>query len=210
MTSHLPVSSDAVIDFIELSRSRLLCVVFPKTNSPYYRHAIDVARQGQEYRESKGEAGVVHACSFPRTSGGAARAMQLLIWTRGWAGTQVFTAGRYNTRVDEVIHTLDCYQQALACSDTRAHCLVVADNVLPDSRCEGALTFTIHIADTPPAPELPRRGRRFVLPCRRACHGFRIAPAHPSDWAHQFQQAAVEHASDWCPLLDLSAFRQYD
>lgn len=203
MTS-LPTAPDDPLDFIELSRERLLCVVFPKTKSPYYLHAIDVARQATEYREMAGVAGMVHACAFWRSSGGAARAVQLLKWVKGWAGLQVFTAGRLNHDLDEIIYTLDCYQKGLAHKDARANCICISDDALSPPRVSGApFVIGIGVSDGPPR-------KRLTIPCRRVVYGFRVEPDHPASWIDQFQAATVQHSTDWCPLLDLSAFRQFD
>lgn len=203
----LPAAPDVPIDFIELSRDRLLCVVFPKTKSPYYLHAVDVASQVTEYRETMGVAGLIHACAFERSSGGAARAMQLLKWVKGWAGVQVFTAGRLNHDLDEITYTLDCYQKGLAHKDARANCICISSDALQPPRAPRVPgePFVIDIGVTADAPR-----KRLTIPCRRVVYGFRVEPDHPASWVDQFQAATVRSSTDWCPLLDLAAFRQFD
>jgi len=204
---NLPAAQPSTLDFIELSLSHLLCVVFPKTKSPYYQHATDVARQAAVYRKMVGEAGDVHACAFAKGRDGAAQAVLLLRWVRGWSGVQVFTRGRLNDNIEDTAATLICYLDGLAHVDTKANCLTVTEDAFKSYRPPSA---TLVVRLSAPSDLADKKPIRLSVPCRRVLGGFRVEPEHPSSWVDQFQGATVRHSTDWCPLLDLTAFRQFD
>lgn len=202
-----PSVQASTLDFIELSLSHLLCIVFPQTKSPYYKHATDVARQAAVYRRVVGEAGELHACAFDKGRDGAAQATLLLRWVKGWSGVQVFTRGRLNHNLDDTVATLICYMDGLAHTDPKANCLSVTENAFKSYQPPSAV-LVVRLSS--PGTPSDKKVTRLSLPCRRVLGGFRVEPEHPSSWVDQFQGATVRHSTDWCPLLDLSAFRQYD
>ena len=202
-------------DVFQLSKDNLIVIVFAKTNSPYFGLVVNIAKGASTYHETKMDKTSVHTCVFGRSPEQAARAITLLRYVESWATKQLFVAGRLVTSgVQAVLATLECYQLACHCANADAHCLLLTDEAFKRDRLAstGAM-MTIRIAmpgeETPPQ-EAPEKPKRYVMPCHRAYGYDKIERDHPASWKDQVQAIAVHHETDWCPLFDLSKFRQYE
>lgn len=202
-------------DVFQLSRDNLIVIVFAKTNSPYFGLVVNIAKGASTYHETKLDKTSVHTCVFGRSPEQAARAITLLRYVESWATKQLFVAGRLVTSdVQAVLATLECYQLACHCANADAHCLLLTDEAFKRDRLASTGTMmTIRIAmpgEETPQQEAPERPKRYVMPCHRAYGYDKIERDHPASWKDQVQAIAVRHETDWCPLFDLSKFRQYE
>lgn len=192
----------------QLSRDNLLVAVFAKTTSPYFALAVNIAKGATHYFENSVDKSPVYTCVFGRTAEQAARAIALLRYIDSWATRQLFVAGRLVTQdVGTIMNTLDCYQTASHCTNTDAHCLLFIDEPFQQQRqYGGGVGFSISLTSDENRP----KPKRFVMPCKLAFAHERLSRDHPTSWEDQVQAIAVKKTVDWCPLLDLTKFRQFD
>lgn len=203
-------------DVFQLSRENLLVIVFAKTNSPYFSLAVNIAKGASSYFETKIDKTSIHTCAFGRTPEQAARAISLLRYIESWTTKQLFVAGRLVTSGTSIaIATLECYQAASHCNNHEAHCLLLVDEPFIQPRQHGSVAMmTIRIAmpgdDFPSGNQSPAKPKRYVMPCRLGLAYEKIENDHPASWQDQIQAIALHKEVDWCPLFDLSKFRQYE
>lgn len=199
-------------DVFELSKRCLLVVVFSKTNSPYFKTALSVADGAEHFQKIVLGGAEAYAVGFGRTVEQAARADVLIGYIQQWNSVQFMAQGRLILGHWKVRALLNCYQVASSCTDPDAHCVVVNTDCFtrdPNEPRYSGFSIRIDLSGEPPAPPPPKK-IRLTFPCRIAAESFLIDKAHPSSWADQVQAEAVRKNTDWCPLFDISKFRQYD
>lgn len=206
-SSNLVFQHTQLASVFDQTSDALMVVLFAKTASPYYKLAVNIAEGATQYAALDLSGLPVHVCRFGKTAEQAARCVSLMGYTRSWASTQVFAAGRLiDGRLDEAMETLRCYQNGCASADSRAHCQRVAAGVLvgqPVQRWSTNIVFSIVEGVHKPAPELP--AQRLVFPCKRILRDQCLDPDHPATLNDQLQALAVEHEAAWCPLFDADA-----
>ncbi len=214
-TETVALSHPEFLDVFELARKHLLVAVFAKTNSPYYKLAVNVAAGAHLYRLHEIEKLSVHVCAFARTPEEAARATALLGYIETWASTQVFVGGRMAkpSELYRLANTLRCYQSASSCNNPDAHCLDITAEVFKARSMSrtGGMSINVVVHDgvvPPPAPAIPLP--RFVIPCKLAFQNNSLHRDHPASWREQIQAQAVSHETDWCPRFNAGKFSQLD
>ena len=214
MSQLIEQNSFEQIDVFRLSRDNLIVVLFAKTQSPYFDLAVSIGKGASAYRETKAEKSAVYTCVFSRALDQAGRAITLLRYVDSWTTTQIFVGGRLFTgNKSDVQETLKCYQQACCCASAAAHCQRISDDLF--IRRERIYSGGVAVRIVAPGESASQQGipvkpKRYVIPCRRLHDYVRIERDHPASWQNQVQAMAVHYEVDWCPLFDLSKFRQYE
>ncbi len=186
----------------------LLSVIFGKTSSSSYPLALDLARGAPSYDEGMIEGKLFHVAHFAKDREGAQRAYLLLNHAAKWSSFEVYARGRPIHSTFDIFGVLQCYLEALACSDFRAHCLcVIEDNLEEKSRPLLSIEF-FPKKITPPDPII-RLVNRFSFPCSRLLRNFsfRFQPGHPASKPDQIQAEAVKKNIDICPIFDPASFK---
>lgn len=198
-------------DVFQLSKDNLLVVVFAKTTSPYFALAINIAQGATSYSERTIDKSPVYTCVFGRSAEQAARVIALLRYVDSWATKQLFVAGRLVTQpTATIIETLNCYQTGSCCTNTDAHCLQISENPFQQPfQSNGGMGFSISLKVDEIQLSKPKQ-KKFIFPCKIAFSCDRLSREHPANWEDQVQAITVKKSVDWCPLLDLTKFRQFD
>ncbi len=187
----------------------LLSVIFGKTNSPSYPLALEFARGASSYDEGMIEGRLFHVAHFRKDREGAQRAYLLLNHAAKWSSFEVYARGRPIHSAFDVFGVLQCYLEALACSDFRAHCLcMIEDKPEKESRPLLSIEFFPKKIE-PPAPII-RLVNRSSFPCSRLLRNFsfRFQPGHPASRPDQIQAEAVKKNIDICPIFDPGSFKE--
>lgn len=209
----LPSATGVPEDAIAASRDNLVVMVFAKTTSPYFQHAVGIAQGAAQYSAMTVGKDTLHTAVFSREPEQAARAIALLRFASGWHTLQIFAGGRLHTGEPYAVHAiLECYQQARHCVDADAHCLRLLGNAFKVPPSQRSSSFSIQIAlpgEKITERELPKEVR-FITPCRLLPDREFIEREHPATWSDQVQALAVSRGTDWCPLFAIEKFQQFD
>lgn len=178
-------------------------VVFSKTNSVVYPESVEVARFAAVYREANDERTVRHFAAFDESPEQVGFAMRLTRLTCDWKGTMYFARGRMVSPYGgwSALEVLTCLSTAQHCSDWKAHCLSVVDNLEP--------------LEAFPFLQLPSSGARYdggryLFPCAQLRMYFSLDRGPLSSLSDRVQAKAVERNVDWCPYFDIGNFRPLD
>ncbi len=196
------------IDPLSGSRAGLLAVSFAKSPAEAYPLAVHVAQGAARYAEVEIGKQKVHFVAFAKTPEDAARALALLHYVSGWNTTQVFAAGKLVANAYGVAEVLECYLQASACRDRRAHCHTVLDDPYDAEGAGDPEGFTVRLAlDASPFSKRVEIDR-YLFPCSFLKPRFRFQTDHPASPQNQIQAAAVKEGCAWCPYFDPAGFRK--
>jgi hypothetical protein len=186
------------------SLNALMAVAFGKSKSSAFPLALSVAQGASKYCEGMVGGQLVHVAIFSRTPDDARRAAALLKYSESWKGFQIFVGGRLLRRIWDFTGVLECYLEAVACNDYRAHChRIIDDPSMTLERSGGGLVISLE----------PKKRKQktlavdqYVFPCSHLLPNCRFTNAHPSALVDQVQAAAVKANCEVCPHFDHLAF----
>lgn len=202
-TVNQPISK---VDLVNDSITHLLAVSFAKTSSKNYPLAVNVAQGAAKYDELTIGRILVHLAAFQKNKEDAARALALLGYISGWKTVQIFAGGKIIQNYYRATEVLNCYLEALACTDYRAHCFSIINDPYSEYPNAYGTSVTMTISLEPePQPE-PVFVDRYIFPCQLLQPYFRFQTDHPASPEDQIQASAVERGCDFCPLFDAHSF----
>ena len=183
-------------DLAELSRQFTIAVTFPQSRAGAYPGAAAIAAGASFYRELTIDGKAFQCAAFGDTSAELLRAQALVSTLRGYKGLLIYAGGKLQDWA-RMLKVLDCYADASACKDPRAHCVVhVAKSSITE---RGSGSFDLDITPDFMAEKPKRDG--YLFPCRLLAFNFmfKFQPRHPSSEADQIQAHAVREGCNWCP-----------
>ncbi len=190
----------------------LLSVIFGKTNSPSYPLALDLARGASSYDEGMIEGRLFHVAHFAKDRDGAQRAYLLLNHASKWSNFEIYARGRPIRSAYELFEVLQCYLEALACSDFRAHCFCVMEDPLRENLEQSSILLKIELSlkKTVRGTPIIKVIDKYSFPCSRLLgrFRFRFQPGHPASHPDQIQAEAMKRNIDICPLFDPAGFKE--
>ena len=187
---------------VSASLQHPLVVVFPKTRSASYSAAVNLAQQAAMYSETDVGGALFHVAGFGAEKEQAARALSLVRFMRSIKGFQIYAGGKLLQDWARVESVLSCYLEALACTDTRAHCMMVIHSDHLTERFYSSSRETSVSIDLDWMRNKDAAGGLMVFPCRYLkSRNFRYQVGHPSSPEDQVQAGAVREGCDWCPLF---------
>ena len=205
------------IDLAEASRNNALAVCFPQSRSASYEAAVNLAQQASMYSEAPVGRAIFHYAVFERTLEQARLARSLVGFLRGQKGAQMFVGGRLHPSANWLGMVLECYINASACNDWRAHCQsVVSEAEVFSAKRSTVIGFSVRGLDTDDIGKVnldevlngPKEAA-YLWPCRYMS-GTRLSRAHPSTPVDQLQAAAINRWCEWCPNFKPGDFRQLE
>lgn len=190
-----------------LSARGSIAITFPKSRSASFEMGLAAARLAENYAEGLIGSSFLHCAGFGVSRDQLANALVAVRNLHRIAGFQAFGRGSIIRESFKIERVLECYLTASACSDPRAHCVVVVEEerLYTRQREPVQMTVSISLGSTPkPRPDtfgLNKVGMR-EFPCRFMHQwGFRYQKEHPSGEPEQLQAAALRLGCEWCPLL---------
>ena len=176
------------MDLISESQNHLLVITFPRTGSNFYSVVVELAEEASGYEETTVGNKPFHRVLFSKDPDQAKMALNILDYMQGWSGKRIYGRGRNILSFWDVYRMLECYIEACACKDYKAHCIEMTDG--PDLRNE---------------PD----SDRYTFPCSRLHRTFHWHRDHPSSPQDQIQAAGIKTALDLCPFFDAKAFKKF-
>jgi hypothetical protein len=161
------------------SENSTMVLCFQKSSSASFPVAVDLAKQADQYHEEAISGVSIYRAAFGKSKLQTAKCMELLRYIGGWKSTQIFTNGRIVQNPYSAIEILNCYVDALACDDWKAHCFSVKRDVIGTSiSCDEF---------------------KYMFPCSLIAHQYKHDPDHPSHPQDRIQALATRRGCDWCP-----------
>lgn len=190
-------------DLVPIDSDHFFVVTFSKTSSIVYQEAVEVARLASVYREAGDGRKVRHCAVFHDSPDQVRVAMRLTQLTRDWKGTMYFARGRLITPYGgwSALEVLTCLSTAQRCTDWKAHCLSVIDNI------EALESFEFRQL---PSSTRDRADGRYLFPCALLKMYFTLDRGPVSSLADRVQAKAVARNVDWCPYFSIGNFRPFD
>lgn len=192
-----------------LTHDQLCAVKFEQSSKPSYERVLRLAKKSSLYFEK--EIGdrrkkLVHLAVFSRSIADAKLAYALLEEMRVTSFKfTLFASGRIQKNKNALLNMLDCFSQSLAAKDYRAHCHVIAEDLLDCSRPGKATSLNFSLFDPPDDP--PEKSEAWRLPCQML-DGFVTLNVHdeasPQD---KLQAAANKRCVDLCPRFRPEDFK---
>jgi hypothetical protein len=189
------------LDMLSESTAHLMAVSFSKTSSQLYPLALKLAQAAEKYDEAVIGNKLMHFAVFARNRNDAASALLFLRYATGWKSTQVFAGGKLITNIYRVKEVLECYLEATACDDRKAHCYKIINDPYSEFPYAYAMGVTIRVSLEPEQKE-DINVDRYVFPCSKLHGHFKFMTDHPSTAEDQIQARAVEIGLDWCPFFN--------
>jgi hypothetical protein len=191
-----------------LSHNYLALVLFVSSRSAAFDLAMDVARRAPLFLERDLESMKIYVAGFDATLDGAALAIDLIHYARGWKGTHFYVRGRMvigeMKQAYDLESVLRCFSDSCHADDWRAHCQRTIDSpyfpVHARLKLEHIHPMFRHI--TAASDE-----GNFVFPCSYMLQWFEAQPDHPSSVRDQIQAEGVAKMCDACPRFDADQFR---
>lgn len=202
---HQNVAPSAQLDPLSASREMRLVVCFATSTSKNFAIALAIAQQASWYRAGDLGGMPMHAAGFGSSPQDASIASALLRYVTSWKGTLVFANGRLIPWDYKIQMVLDCYMDASACDDPRAHCERVIDD--PDFRRPRTMSMQFSINESP-TPKRKEPVKQYAFPCAQLWPDFRFQPHHPASHIDQIQAAGVKSMCNLCPNFEPDAFRE--
>jgi hypothetical protein len=194
-----------------LSRDYLVLVLFVNSRSGAFDLAMDVAKLAPLFVERDLDSMKVYVSGFPKTRQGAALAMDLIHYVRGWKGAHFYAQGRMiigeMRQAYDLEAVLRCFADSCAVDDFRAHCYRTIDTpyfpVHMRLKLEHIHPMFRHI--TAASDE-----GNFLFPCSHMLQWFEAQPEHPASVRDQIQAEGVAKMCDACPRFNPDAFQQLE
>ncbi len=199
--------SPGAMDPFLVSADCLLVVAFPKSSSKNYAFALSLAGGAQHYQVVEFAGKPMHVAAFAKTQADAGRAVALLDYVRSWKGALVFAQGKLVQNSYQAAQVINCFLDACACSDWRAHCGTVIDDPFSETPEDLNLTFCIRLVEEPPVKQEVEIDQYF-FPCKFLHNRFRFQRGHPSTPRDQIQAVGVQTGCAICPAFDPDSFRK--
>lgn len=193
----------------DLSRGYLVLVLFVKSRSGAFDLAMDVAGRAPLFVERDLESMKIYVAGFASTLDGAALAMDLIHYVRGWKGTHFYAQGRMvigeMKQAYDIEAVLQCFADSCSAHDVRAHCQRTIDSpyfpVHARLKLEHIHPMFRHI--TAASDE-----GNFVFPCSYMLQWFEAQEHHPASVRDQIQAEGVAKMCDVCPRFNPDDFRK--
>jgi len=203
--SNLPAPK---VNLVEDSRTHILAIAFPRTNSQVYPLAVSIALGAAKHDTMNIGRTVTHLVAFARNRDDAGRALALLGYINTWKSIQIYAGGKLLQNIGEATSVLRCYVESTACDDWRAHCLQVIDDPSHTLVRPPSVRVTLSMSGTGQSSpeEEEEQPDRYMFPCRLLYPTFRFQIDHPASFRNQIQAAAVSRGCDWCPHFKADHF----
>lgn len=189
-----------------LSRDYLVIVLFVKSRSDAFPWALEVAARAQLFAERDLDPMKLFVAGFLPTFDGAAQAMDLIHYVRGWKGTHFYAQGRMIIGEMEPAFMMEavlkCFADSCASRDYRAHCFRTID----DPRDPASVRLLDDVA--PYFRHIEAKEGGSIFPCKHMLQWFRAQQNHPSTIINQIQAEGVEKLCDICPRFNPNDFRK--
>lgn len=190
-----------------LSRDYLVIVLFVKSRSDAFPWAFEVASRAQLFAERDLDSLKLFVAGFVSTFEGAAQAMDLIHYVRGWKGTHFYAQGRMVIGEMEpaflMESVLQCFADSCASRDYRAHCFRLIDNpfdpLAPYRNLEHIAPHFRHV-------EAKSDDGTYIFPCKHMLQWFRAQRDHPASIKDQIQAEGVDKMCDVCPRFEPDDF----
>lgn len=191
----------------ETSFKYLVIVLFVSSRSDVFPMALDVAKRAPLFATRNLEALRLFVSGFEPTFEGAAHAMDLIHYVRGWKGTHFYAKGRMVIGEGEQAFLLEavlkCFSDSCAARDSRAHCFRLIDD--PFNPRDRYQNFD-HVAPYFRHIEVRAGKGEYVFPCRHMLQWFTAQWDHPASIVDQIQAEGVHKLCDVCPRFDPDSF----
>lgn len=181
---------------MSMSRKYAVVMSFPQSRSGAYSSGVAIARGASLYDEAIIDGKTMHFAAFAADPEALLQAHAMVSTMRGYKGLLIYAGGKIQEWA-RMLKVLDCYADASACKDSRAHCVVhVAKSSITE---RGTGSFDLDITPDFMAEKPKRDG--YLFPCRLLAFNFmfKFQPRHPSSEADQIQAHAVREGCNWCP-----------
>jgi hypothetical protein len=203
MSDERPPSFFSHENLSRISRDYLMLALFVKGRSEAFQCALDVAKRAPLFVERSLETMKIYVCGFFATAEGAAQAIDLIHYVRGWKGTHFYAQGRMIIgEMEPAFHleaVLKCFSDSCAARDYRAHCFRLIDN--PSDPLATYRNFD-HVAPYFRHFEVKSEYGTYVFPCAHMLKWFRSQRDHPASISDQIQAEGVDKMCDVCPRFD--------
>lgn len=201
-----PITKNEVIDPFKESVGSLIVVVFPKSGSKNFPLALSIAQGANRYAVTEIGGTQMHIASFARNQADAGRASALLDYIGGWKGVMMFSCGKVILNTYSIAQIIDCYLEACACRDIKAHCQRIIDDPFSPEDQYVHMSISIRLAEKPPIKQEVKI-YRYVFPCKQLLSLFIFQKDHPSSVQDQIQAAGVGRGCDICPHFSPDDFK---
>ncbi len=183
----------AIPDIALRSRDAFVSVLFMRSRAAGFFEALEFCERAATFEHGLIRGRPYYHAAFGKTPEQVALSCDAMRGLRGLAGLRIFCGGaEFRGRTYMFAHVLDCFMDSTKCADYRAHC----HQIIMINRANGS-----GLSD------------RFVFPCSLAYRqgGIgRLDPRHPASIPDQIQAIAVQAGCEWCPRLQIDAFRAVD
>lgn len=161
----------------------------PSRNMPI---VLGLMKQGVLFAEQEIQGTTYYSCAFSLQPIRLHMLSAIIEMAKKWKGFHLFFNGVLVNNHTGILDTLSCYAEAMKCHDTKAYCNFIQTEPVYKTTLFGGTRVD---------------DKLWLIPCQKLSHA-RVNNLHPSSSINQLQAYAVKKSCHWCPLLDLTRFKE--